>query len=145
MNGFSISTDKSKVDLEKLHVFLSQESYWSKKIPFTVLKEAINNSMTFSVLSPTQEFVGFARLVTDKATFAYLADVYVENDYRGKGLGKFLMNFIMNHTDVKKIRTWLLFTKDAQELYKKFGWECITDGNIVMAIKHNAEEFYSNF
>ena len=142
-NGFIISTNPDDIDYQKLHNFLANDSYWSQNIPLELLKKAISNSLSFSVLTQdTKLFVVFARLITDKATFAYLADVYIDSKYRGSGLGKWLINTIMNYSEVQGLRNWLLFTKDAHGLYEKFGWEILKDSKRAMVINRKATELY---
>lgn len=130
------------INIKKLHSYLST-SYWSEGFPLDVLKKSLQNSINFSVISPEDKFIGFGRLITDKATFAYLADVYIDNRYRGIGLGKFLIQNIMNYSDVQGIRTWLLLTKDAHDLYNKFGWDKLDEPDIVMSIRHQAKILYN--
>ncbi|MBS1628213.1 MAG: GNAT family N-acetyltransferase [Bacteroidetes bacterium] len=121
-NGYVITTNKNKIDITVVHYYLSTQSYWAKNIPLHVVQRSIENSYCFTLLYK-QEQVGFARLITDYATFAYLADVFIIETHRGKGLSKWLLQFIHNNPEVQGLRRWLLGTKDAHELYKQFGWE----------------------
>ncbi|OGU35441.1 MAG: GNAT family N-acetyltransferase [Ignavibacteria bacterium GWB2_35_6b] len=116
-----MSTDKSKLNIEVIHKFLSEDSYWSKNIPFEIVKKGIENSLCFGVYF-NEEQIGFARMITDYASFAYLADVFILPDHRGKGLSKWLMEEIMNYPDMQGLRRIMLATADAHELYKKFGF-----------------------
>lgn len=125
-DDYLISTDPSKLNIEVIHKYLSQESYWAKDIPFETVKKSIEHSLCFG-LYHLQEQIGFARLITDKATFAYLADVFVLKEYRGKGLSKFLMATIQSHPELQNLRRWLLGTKDAHGLYEQFGWARFTE------------------
>ncbi|OIR05394.1 acetyltransferase (GNAT) family protein [mine drainage metagenome] len=125
-DGYLISTDPSKLNIEVIHKYLSQESYWAKDIPFETVKKSIEHSLCFG-LYYLQEQIGFARLITDKATFAYLADVFILKEYRGKGLSKFLMSTIQSHPELLNLRRWLLATKDAHGLYEQFGWTRFTE------------------
>lgn len=144
-NGFEITTNPEKVDLERLHQFLAKESYWNQHIPLDILTKAVSNSLPFSILEgSTQKFVGFARLITDKATFAYLADVFVDTDYRGKGLGKWLIETIMHYSEVQNLKFWFLMTKDAHGLYSQYGWKPLDDPKKAMAIRIPATKLYSN-
>jgi N-acetylglutamate synthase-like GNAT family acetyltransferase len=120
-DGFLISTDKSKLDLAVIHTYLSTESYWAQHIPFDVVKRAVDNSFCFGMYK-NNKLIGFARLTTDYATFAYLADVFILADYRGKGLSKWLMRFMLTNPEVQGLRRWLLTTKDAHGLYEQFGF-----------------------
>jgi len=125
---YSISTDSSRLNLEIIHHYLSEESYWAKNIPFETVKKSVENSLCFGLYHhnkhslPVARQVGFARLITDKATFAYLADVFILEEYRGKGLSKFLMATIHAHPELQTLRRWMLGTRDAHGLYAQFGW-----------------------
>lgn len=119
--GYIISTDNGKLDIARIHQYLSEESYWAKNIPFEVVEKSLANSLCFGVYFQ-QSLVGFARCVTDKATFAYLADVFIIAEHRGKGLSKWLMETIHAHPDMQGLRRWMLGTRDAHGLYAQFGW-----------------------
>jgi GNAT superfamily N-acetyltransferase len=118
--GFTISTDRSLLDIPYIHRFLTN-SYWSPGIPFETVEKAIQGSLCFGIYAGQRQ-VGFGRLITDKATFAYLADVFVDEEYRGKGLGKWLMEVIMSQDFVPGLRRMMLGTRDAQGLYAQFGF-----------------------
>ncbi len=120
-DSYLISDDPSKIDILVVHQYLSKESYWAKDIPLEVVRKSINNSLCFGLYTANKQ-VGFARLVTDKATFAYLADVFILPEHRGKGLSKWLMQTIHAHRHLQGLRRWLLGTKDAHTLYEQFGW-----------------------
>ncbi|WP_155977811.1 GNAT family N-acetyltransferase [Pedobacter glucosidilyticus] len=120
--GFNISTDKSLLDFEVIYNFLSQESYWAKGISKERLAKAIQHSICYG-LYHEQKQIGFARLITDESTFAYVADVFVLPAYRKQGLSKWLVQTIINHDDFKGIKRWLLATLDAHGLYQQFGFE----------------------
>lgn len=124
---YYITTDVSKLDVNVIHQFLSEESYWAEEIPKSIVEKAIANSLCFGLFYKDAQ-IGFARLVTDKATFAYLADVFVLKEYRGRGLSKWLMHAIQTHPELQNLRRWLLTTKDAHGLYEQFGWK-IPDAN----------------
>lgn len=119
--AYHISTDKSKLNLQIIHKFLSEDSYWSKNIPVEIVKKGIENSLCFGVYF-NDEQVGFARIITDYVSFGYLADVFILPDHRGKGLSKWLMEEIMNYPDIKGLRRIMLATADAHELYRKYGF-----------------------
>jgi GNAT superfamily N-acetyltransferase len=121
---FSISTDRDKLDLGFIHGFLSGEAYWSRNIPLETVKKSIENSLNFGLYHADRQ-IGYARVITDYATIAYLGDVFVISEYRGKGLSKWLMQQVTDHPDLQGLRRWLLLTRDAHELYKKFGWQPI--------------------
>ncbi len=121
-NGFIFSDDANLIDVAEVHRYLSEESYWAKNIPFDVVKKSIENSLCFGIYKNTEQ-VGFARWVTDKATFAYLCDVYVAQNFRGLGLSKKLMSLMMFHPDLQGLRTYFLGTLDAHGLYEQFGFK----------------------
>jgi GNAT superfamily N-acetyltransferase len=127
---YEISTDRQRIDIAAVHAFLTQ-SYWSPGIPREVVQRAIANSLCFGVYLGMQQ-VGFARVVTDKATFAYLADVFLLESHRGKGLSKWLMEFITGHEDLQGLRRFLLATKDAHGLYAQFGFEALANPSVMM-------------
>jgi GNAT superfamily N-acetyltransferase len=134
-DGYLISTDKSRLDLPAIHHFLSQEAYWSKNIPFDVVKRAVENSLCFGVYHG-EEQVGFARVISDLATFAYIGDVFILEGHRGRGLSKWLVESILAHPDLQGLRTWLLATRDAHELYRRFGFQGLTSPERYMVIKN---------
>ena len=117
---YEISTNKSKLDINYIHGFLS-ESYWAAGIPKHAVEKSINNSFCFGLFEAKRQ-IGFARVITDFTTFAFLADVFVDEDSRGKGLGKRLVTEILNHEDLKGLKRWHLITDDAQGLYKQLGF-----------------------
>lgn len=117
---FFVSTDPKKLDLAFTHHWLSTEAYWSKGLPFNVFQRMIENSLCFGVYHQTEGQVGFGRVVTDYATFAWLTDVFITDEFRGKGLSVFLMNCILGHPELKILRRWLLGTDHAHGLYRKF-------------------------
>ena len=121
-NDFIFSDDSNLVDVVAVHRYLSEESYWAKNIPFETVKRSISNSLCFGIYIDTKQ-IGFARWVTDKATFAYLCDVYVETTYRGLGLSKKLMSLMMFHPDLQGLRTYTLGTLDAHGLYAQYGFK----------------------
>jgi GNAT superfamily N-acetyltransferase len=123
---FLFSTDKTKIDIATVHDYLSNESYWAKNIPLDVVNRSIEGSVCFGIYLNDQQ-IGFARVVTDEATFAYLADVFIKEEYRGKGLSKQLMEFIHAHPNLQGLRRWLLGTRDAHTLYEQFGWTRFTE------------------
>ena len=118
--GFTISTDRSKLDLDVIHSFL-RESYWARGIPQEIVARSIENSLCFGVFASGKQ-VGFARVISDYATYAYIADVFILESYRGHGLGKWLMEQIMSHPQLQGLRRWSLCTRDAHGLYEKAGF-----------------------
>jgi GNAT superfamily N-acetyltransferase len=119
--GYEISVDPARINVGLVHKFLSEDSYWSKGIPLPVVEKAIANSLCFGVFHDAQQ-VGFARVVTDKSTFALLADVFILPSHRGRGLSKWLMREVINHPDLQGLRRLLLLTSDAHSLYAQFGF-----------------------
>lgn len=118
---FSISTDRDRLDVRMIHNFLSTESYWAQGRAIETVRRSIENSLPFGLYQGEQQ-IGFARVVTDYATFAWLADVFVLNTYRGQGLGKWLVEVILAHPELQQFRRWVLATKDAHDLYRRFGF-----------------------
>ena len=137
---YEISNDPGRLDLDRVHRFLSTEAYWSPGVSREVVERSIANSLPFGVYSEeTGEQVGFARVVTDYATFAWIADVYIEAAHRGHGLGKRLVAEILEHPDLQGLRRWLLGTADAHELYRRFGFDEVDNSSgRFMAIESGA-------
>ena len=121
----TISTDKSKLDIAYIHNFLSNESYWAPGIPYYIVKRSIENSLCFGMYDGKKQ-IGFARIITDEATFGYLADVFIDTSYRGRGLGKWLMQIICDLPFMPILRRLMLGTKDAHKLYQQFGFAPLT-------------------
>lgn len=137
-DDLTFSDDKSRLDMERVHAWIAS-TYWAKGIPRTVLERAIDGSDCFGIYSATEQ-VAFARLVTDRATFAYLCDVYVVDEYRGKGIGHWLMSLIDAHPDYQGLRRWMLATRDAHALYAQHGWTQVTDAAPLMQ-KHDPDVY----
>lgn len=134
-DDYCISTDRSKLDVDAIHNFLSTQSYWCQNIPFEKVKKSIDNSLNFGLYYKDQQ-IGFARIVSDFSTMAYLGDVYVIPEHRGKGLSKWMMQVIMSHPELQGLRRWMLLTADAHGLYKQFGWKEIANPDRYMEV-HN--------
>ena len=128
-DGYLISTDPARLDIPMIHQYLAEESYWAKKIPVEVVRKSIANSFCFGVYHQDTQ-VGLARLVTDKATFAYLCDVFILKEHRGKGLSKWLLGAIHTHPDMQGLRRWMLGTRDAHGLYAQFGWVSLPEEQV---------------
>jgi GNAT superfamily N-acetyltransferase len=139
IGDYTISTDKGKLQVAVIHQYLSAESYWAKNIPLAVVQKSIDNSFCFGMYVKGEQ-IGFARVVTDHATFAYLADVFILEAHRGKGLSKQLMTFIFSHPDLQDLRRFCLGTRDAHSLYTRFGFKLIQKPEFWMEIKH--DNFY---
>jgi GNAT superfamily N-acetyltransferase len=133
MNGFYISTDKAKLDLEPIHRFLSSDSYWAQGRSIEVVRKSIENSLCFGVFRDGEQ-VGFARVVTDYAVFAWILDVFILSTYRKKGLGKLLVESIMMHAELQKLQRWGLATEDAHGLYDQYGFRIVGKPNTFMEI-----------
>lgn len=138
-NEFQLSTDKTKLDLDAIHEFLSTKAYWCLNIPKEKVQTAIQNSLCFGVYHDTKQ-IGFARVISDFSTIAYLGDVYILEEYRGKGLSKWLMENVMNHPDLQGLRRWILLTGDAHGLYRQFGWTDIAAPSRWMEL-HNKDVY----
>ncbi|WP_105168710.1 GNAT family N-acetyltransferase [Pseudoalteromonas sp. T1lg23B] len=119
--------------LDDIHAYISQ-SYWAENIPKPLLKKALENSVCFAIIDPQDGLIAFARMVTDKATFGYLADVFVQPAFRGKGFSKKLMAAVHAHPELQGLRRTMLATKDAHGLYKQYGFEPISDAYPFMQI-----------
>lgn len=131
---YQITTDISCFDMELIHRWLSTDAYWSKNIPYEVVEKAFQNSLSFAVLDSDGSTVGMARMITDEATFGYLADVYICPEERSKGLGVWLIGGIMAHEKLQGLRRTMLATGDMHALYHKFGFSEVEDSKILMEI-----------
>jgi GNAT superfamily N-acetyltransferase len=129
---YEISTDPARIDAVMVHEFLTN-SYWAKGIPLETVRLSIENSIPFGVYHGRQ-LVGFARVVSDRATFAYLADVFILESHRGRGLSRWLMECIVNHPDLQGLRRWMLATQDAHGLYAQFGFMALKNPESWMEI-----------
>ena len=115
-----VSCDRRKLDLKRIHAFLTR-SYWSEGVSRELVERSIEHSIPFGVYAGGEQ-VGFARVISDRASYAYLADVYIEEPFRGTGLSKLLMRAVMEHPELQRLRRWILGTRDAQGLYRQFGF-----------------------
>lgn len=120
---FLVSTDRTLIDVDLVHDFLTN-SYWANGIPREVFVRSIENALCFGMYEDRQQ-IGFARVISDFATYAYIGDVFVVESHRGRELGTFLMECIMKHPELQGLRRWSLVTRDAHGLYKKFGFEAL--------------------
>jgi len=121
---FVISTDRARLDLDQIHKFLTN-CYWAKGIPREIVARSIENSLCFGIYDSEGKQIGFARVVSDFATVAYLGDVFVLESHRGRGLSKWLMECIMRHPSLQNLRRWILLTGDAHGLYSQFGFTAV--------------------
>ncbi len=134
--GFIISLDPARLDQDVIHDYLSRASYWAVGIPRDVLERAVAGSLCFGVYDETGRQVGFARVVTDRAKFAYLCDVFVLPSHRGRGLSKWMMDYVVAHPDLQGLRRFVLVTRDAHRLYERFGFTPVADPTGYMHIHH---------
>ena len=125
MQGYRITTDVAEMDLQVIHGFLAS-SYWAKDIPLATLQRAMDNSLCFGVLTDDGEQVAFARMITDRTTYAYLADVFVVETQRGKGIATWLLRTMLDHPDLQGLRRIRLVTRDAQDLYARLGCKALS-------------------
>lgn len=121
-DGYVLTTDRSRLDLDRIHAFLSAEAYWSAGMRRDVLERALAGSLPMMVLAPDGSMAGFARLVTDYAVFAYLRDVFTLPEHRGKGLAGWLAVTIRSHPELATVSTWMLATRDAHGVYARAGY-----------------------
>ncbi|MBV6457880.1 MAG: hypothetical protein HONBIEJF_01000 [Fimbriimonadaceae bacterium] len=131
LSELEYSFDSHRIDFEKVVAWL-RDSYWSPKIRPDVLRKAFANSIPISAIHAEHGQVGFARAVTDHATFGWIADVYVEESFRGRGIGKELVRRLMEHPDLTTLRRWVLATRDAQEVYRALGFEDVPLGRFMI-------------
>jgi GNAT superfamily N-acetyltransferase len=133
-NGYEIATDPARLDIAAIHAYLTR-SYWSPGIPFAVVERAVRNSLCFGLYEKAGGAqVGLSRVVTDHATFAYLCDVYVLEEHRGRGLGKFMMRAVMAHPALSGARRAMLGTRDAHGLYAQYGFRAPPDDGVLMQL-----------
>lgn len=123
-DGFAISTDPNRLDIGAIHAFLAHESYWAAGITRAVLERAIAHSLCFGLYAGDAQ-IGFARVISDYATYAYLSDVYILAPYRGQGLATWMMTCILDHPDLQGLRRFSLTTKDAQTFYERCGFTAL--------------------
>ena len=122
--AYTISTDKDRLDIPYIHAFL-RSSYWAENIPVDTVAKSIDGSLCFGVYEGARQ-VGFARVITDKATFGYLADVFIDEAWRGRGLSKWLVQTIVSQPELQGLRRFMLATHDAHGLYAQYGFTALT-------------------
>ncbi len=130
-SGYMISTDKEMLDIVVIYNFLTNESGWSNGITYEKVEKSINNSLNFGVYLD-QKLIGYARVISDFSTIAYLGDIFILKEYRGLGLSKWLMQVILEHKELQDLRRWILLTSTADWLYKKYGFTKLTKPEIYM-------------
>ncbi|WP_375436786.1 GNAT family N-acetyltransferase [uncultured Hymenobacter sp.] len=133
---FLVSTDPARLDITVIHRYLAEESYWAKNIPLETVTRAIANSLNFGLYTPDGQLVGFARVVTDRATFAWLCDVFVLPAYQGQGLAKWLMRVVWSHPELQGLRRQLLATLDAHGLYRQFNFQPLAAPERYLEVRH---------
>ena len=131
--NYTISTDKSLIDINAVHDFLANHSYWAKNIPLETVQNSVQNSLCFGLFLQGKQ-LGFARVISDFATIAYLGDVYVLHEHRGQGLSKWLIEQVMAHPALQGLRRWVLLTADAHKLYEKYGWRLVENPDRYMEV-----------
>jgi len=129
---YRFSTDISEMDIDMIHHYLAG-SYWAKGVPLKIVRKAVANSLSFGVFEETKQ-LGFGRFITDRATFAYLADVFVLPAYRGRGLSRLMLDAVLEHSDLQGLRRLMLATKDAHGLYEKYGFEPLSQPEMFMQL-----------
>lgn len=132
---YLISTDPSRLNLETIHNYLSQQSYWATGIPKEIVQKALENSLNFGLYQGVRQ-IGLVRVVSDYATFAYVSDVFILPEARGQGLSKWLMSVVMAHPSLQGLRRWSLVTSDAHRLYTRFGFTSLHNPDRYMEIYH---------
>jgi GNAT superfamily N-acetyltransferase len=141
VDGFEADDDVSRVDVDVVHGFLST-SYWAEGIPREVVERSIAGSLNVGVYAPDGAMVAFARAVTDRATFAWIADVFVVPSSRGHGLGRFVVSTLIDHPELKRVRRQMRATADAHDLYRSYGFAELSDPTRMMAIRREAADLY---
>lgn len=131
-DDFHVTTDFKNIDIDAVCLLLSK-SYWASSRPRDVIIKSLENSLCFSLFHKDEQ-IGFVRVITDCATFAYLCDVIIDENYRNNGLGKWFIECMFKHPDLQNLRRWCLITRDAQEFYKKFGFNSLSNPERYMEI-----------
>jgi len=141
VGGFEADDDVDRIDVDVVHGFLST-SYWASGIPREIVAQSIAGSLNVGVYAAGGAMVAFARAVTDRATFAWLADVFVAEEMRGHGLGRFVVSTLIDHPELKGVRRFMLATADAHELYRGYGFGELEDPSRMMIIRRDAADLY---
>lgn len=129
---YLISTDLEKLDLGRMHEYIAG-TYWAEGVPFEIFKKSVENALTFGIYHSADGLIGCARVISDFATYHYLCDVFIHANHRGHGLGKWLMEVIFEHPELKEYRNFFLLTGDAHGLYEQYGFETVEDSSRIMA------------
>lgn len=136
-----ISTDRSRLNRELIHRFLSERSYWARGIPFEVVDRSIDHSLNFGLYEGDRQ-LGYGRVITDRATFAFMRDVFVLEEHRGRGLGTWLVETILRHPELQGLRRVMLATRDAHSLYRRLGFQPLLRPDRFLAREISAKEAY---
>jgi GNAT superfamily N-acetyltransferase len=142
-DGFEVDTDQARLDLDVIHGFL-RTAYWSTGVPREVVERSVRHSIAFGLYAPDGRQAGFARVVSDRAVFAYLGDVFVLREWRGRGLGVWLVECVLAHPDLQGLRRWHLATADAHELYRRFGFQESPAPERHMHLERSVAELYGS-
>lgn len=134
---YTVTDQQEQLDIELIHRFLSTESYWAKDVPKAIVVRSIEHALCFGLFREQQQ-IGFGRVITDRATFAYLSDVFVLTPHRGQGLGKWLVACMLSHPDLQGLRRWMLATGDAHTLYQQFGFVLSEPGLLMQKVNTEA-------
>ena len=138
---FEVSTDPTRLNRPAIHRFLSEESYWARRIPSETVNRSIDHSLNFGLYEGDRQ-IGFARVITDRATFAFIRDVFVFAENRGRGLGTWLMEVVLRHPDLQHLRRVMLATRDAGDLYQRLGFRPLARPEIFLAVETKNKELY---
>ena len=139
-DGFTISTDRARLDRDAIYRYLSEESYWAAGMARGVFERTVAGSLPFGLYEPGGAQIGYARVVSDHATLAWLSDVYVLPAYRGKGLGRWLITSVMAHPDLQGLRRWMLSTRDAHALYAEYGFATVAPEHLMTRFDADAHK-----
>jgi N-acetylglutamate synthase-like GNAT family acetyltransferase len=137
MIRYKIKTGFNRMDIQCVHYFISQESYWAQGVPIEIVEKSLKNSFCIGVFDNEDKQIGFARIISDRATFGYLSDVFVLKQYGGEGASKALMEHITKLKWVQQLRRFMLFTEDAQGLYARYGFNKVSHPEKFMEINHS--------
>lgn len=136
-DGFVLSTDRARLDIDRVQRFLGEESYWAQGISRKLVLRSIEGAISVGLYNGQQQ-VGFARILTDGARLAYLMDVFIDTNYRGRGLGTWLATAVRTHPDLMTVSRWLLSTKDAHAVYARAGWSAVRHPDWLMEVLQDA-------
>jgi GNAT superfamily N-acetyltransferase len=134
-NGYTLSTDRARLDVDRIHRYLAEESYWAHGLERALFERALAGSLPVAIYAPNGELATFARVVTDLAVFAYLRDVFTLPEHRGQGLATFLAQAIRTHPELKTVSSWMLATRDAHAVYARAGFEPVPHPEYYMSIR----------